>query len=155
MTASLPRYEAMIFFPGGDPAAGATIGVSMDGSNVTPLLFADSAATIPTPPPLIADGMGTIGFHAPPGLYLAWISGGSFRIGVDPAWPDPVTPDVYVHTQAAPANVWTIDHMFGTRPSVTLITVADQVESQISFPTATQVVVTFSSPQSGTATLRR
>lgn len=151
----LPLYRAMIFFPGGNPAAGASINVSSDGSNVAPLLYLDSAGTLVSPNPIIADGMGTITFYASPGFYLAWISGAAYRIRVDPAWPDPVYADVFIHEQTVASATWTVDHHFGTDPSVTIITGGTQVESQITHPSVTQTVITLSAPLTGTAYLRR
>lgn len=152
----LPHYSLMLFFPGGNPAAGASIDLSMDGSNVPPLLFTDSAATTPAANPMIAGPMGMIGFYAAPGLYLAELAGTFVRVPVDPAWPDPVIPDVYVHEQTVPSLTWTVDHHFGTdNPSVTITITDMQVETRIDHPTTEQTVLTFSTPVAGVATLRR
>lgn len=151
----LVHYSTMLFFPGGNPAAGALIDVSMDASNVAPLLFADAGATIPVISPLTADSMGNIDFYAPPGLYLAELAGAFFRIPVDPGFGAPVIPDVWVHMQTVPALVWTIDHYFQTKPSVSIDVGTAQVEAQVSHPSLTQTVLTFTSAQSGAAYLRR
>lgn len=151
----LVQYHLMLFFPGGNPAAGASIDVSMDGSNVAPIMFADAGATIPLSSPLVADGMGNIDFYAAPGLYLAELSGGFFRIPVAPGFGAQVFPDVCVHMQTVPALVWTIDHYFQTKPSVSIDVGTAQVEAQIAHPSLTQTVLTFTSAQSGAAYLRR
>ncbi len=151
----LPQYSAVIFFPGGDPAAGATITVSLDGSNVVPLLFADSAATTPIGPGIVADLSGAISFYAAPGLYLAQLAGTYSRVGPDPGWGAPVVPDVFIHTQTMPAAVWTIDHYFDTKPAVSIDTGTAHVETQVDHPTLTQTVLTFSSAVTGAAYLRR
>lgn len=151
----LVQYHLMLFFPGGNPAAGASIGVSMDGSNVAPLMFADAGATIPVTSPITADGMGNIDFYAPPGLYLAELSGAWFRIPVDPGFGAPVVPDVWVHTQTVVATVWTIDHWFQTKPSVSIDVGTAEVHSSVQHPSLTQTVITFSAPVSGAAYLRR
>lgn len=151
----LVQYHLMLFFPGGNPAAGASIGVSMDGSNVAPTMFADAGATIPLSSPLIADGMGNIDFYAPPGLYVATLSGSSFRIPVDPGFGAPVIPDVWVHMQTVPATVWTITHWFQTKPSVSIDIGTNQVEAEVDHPSLVQTVLTFSSAQTGAAYLRR
>lgn len=151
----LPLYSAMIFYPGGNLAAGASVRISMDGSNVPPLIFADTNGTVPAANPLVADGMGTVQFYAAPGLYLAELSGTFTRIRPDAGWVGDVTPDVFVFTQAVPSTVWTVDHFFGTEPSVTVVSAGAQIETLITHPSAVQSVLTFSSPVSGTATLRR
>ena len=53
------------------------------------------------------------------------------------------------------AAVWTVDHHFGIEPSVNVVTGGNVVEADIAHPTTAQTVITFSSPQSGTAHLRR
>lgn len=151
----LVKYHLMLFFPGGNPAAGASISIFMDGSNVAPLMFADSGATIPVSSPLIADGMGNIDFYASPGLYLAGLAGEMFRIPVDPGFGAQVFPDVCVHMQSVAATVWTIDHWFQTKPSVSIDIGPAQVEASVQHPSLTQTVITFSEPVTGAAYLRR
>lgn len=151
----LPHYTAMIFFPGGDPAAGASIEILSDGSNVPPLIYQDTGATLVQANPIIASPMGMIGFYASPGLYLAELSGTFVRVRPDAAWPDPVIPNVFLFEQNVPSNVWTVDHYFGTEPSVTVVSSGAQVETMITHPSLTQSVLTFSAPIVGTATLRR
>lgn len=151
----LVQYHLMLFFPGGNPAAGASIDVSIDGSNVAPLMFADAGATIPVSSPIIADGMGNVDFYAPPGLYVAELSGAFFRIPVAPGFGAPVVPDVWVHMQTVPSTVWTIDHYFQTKPSVSIDIGTAQVEAQVAHPSLVQTVLTFTSAQSGAAYLRR
>lgn len=155
MVSALTPYRQMVFFPGGNPAAFAQIGIVLEGSNVAPQVFADAAATTPLPLPLTADGMGTIAFYAAPGCYLAALSGTRTRVGVDPVHTSPVFPDVYVHTQAAPALVWTIDHHMGIEPATTILLGAEQVEARIDHPDSDQTVITFSQPAAGVAQLRR
>jgi len=58
------------------------------------------------------------------------------------------------HQQNSAADVWTIDHDLGKRPSVTVIDSAgDEVEGAVSYPSLARVVVRFSAPFSGTAYL--
>lgn len=151
----LAKYKAMLFFPGGDPAAGASIDVFIDGSNTMPLMFADIAATIPVTSPIVADGMGTIEFYAAPGLYVAELAGTFLRIPVDPSFGSPVVPNVWVHTQTVAATVWTIDHYFETKPSVAVDIGTAELHSQVAHPTLIQTVLTFSAAVAGAAYLRR
>lgn len=151
----LAQYTVMLFFPGGDVAAGASIDISMDASNQMPLIYVDPGATIPAPNPMIADVTGTITFYAAPGFYLAELSGTFFRIHVDPGFAPAVWPDLYVHMQTVPALVWTIDHYFGTKPGVSVDISNNQVEPEVDHPSLTQTVLTFNTPQQGAAYLRR
>lgn len=152
---SLVPYTAMLFFPGGGPAVGASIDVGMDGSNQMPLLFLDAGAVVPAPNPMIADGTGTILFYAAPGLYQAELGGTFIRVPVDPGYGAPVWPDLWVHMQTVPATVWTVDHYFGTKPSVSIDLGSSQVEAEVDHPSLTQTVLTFTSAQQGAAYLRR
>lgn len=152
----LVQYTAMLFFPGGGQAIGASIGVSVDGSNQAPMMYADALGAVPEANPMVGDATGTITFYASPGLYLAELAGTWTRIPIDPSYPDPVFPNLYVHTQAVASDVWTINHFFGVNPSVTLVGGALQSEeTEVSFPSPTQTVLTFSSAQTGTAYLRK
>lgn len=58
----------------------------------------------------------------------------------------------YVHTQAQPAAVWTINHNLGGQPTaVVLDSAGTQCEGTFSYPSANQMVITFSSAFTGTA----
>lgn len=151
----LVPYSATIFFPGGNRAAGADVGVALDGSNQPPMIFTDNAGLFPAPNPMTADGVGFITFYAAPGYYLSMLAGTANRIPVDPGYGPPVWADLYIHTQSVPSSVWTVNHFFGTNPSVSVDLGTLQVEPQIDHPSPTQTVITFSSPQAGIANLRR
>lgn len=58
----------------------------------------------------------------------------------------------YVHTQAVPAAVWTINHNLGGQPTaVVLDSAGTQCEGTFSYPSVNQMVITFSSAFTGTA----
>lgn len=60
----------------------------------------------------------------------------------------------YTHSQGAASAVWTINHSLGKYPSVTVIDSAgDEVEGTVTYPSTSQVVVTFTAAFSGTAYL--
>lgn len=60
----------------------------------------------------------------------------------------------YDHLQSIASDVWTINHMLGRIPKVTVIdSSGDEVEGSYSYPSLNQVVLTFSSPFGGTAYL--
>lgn len=151
----LVQYSAALFFPGGGPASGASIVVSLYGSNVPPLIFADSGGTVPNANPITADGMGQISFYAAPGIYKAELAGEWFDIPIDPSHTDPVWPDLYVHDQPVAASTWTVDHHFGTRPAVDIIIGGADFEAEVTHPDDETTVITFGAPTSGSVTLRR
>ena len=64
---------------------------------------------------------------------------------------------VFTFAQQAPANPWIINHTLDHYPQVNVTVLVNGVETQvdanITYPSPTQVVVTFYGPQSGTAQL--
>jgi len=58
----------------------------------------------------------------------------------------------YVHTQATPAAVWTINHNLNGQPTaVVLDSAGTQCEGTFSYPSGNQMIITFSSAFTGTA----
>jgi hypothetical protein len=58
----------------------------------------------------------------------------------------------YVHTQASPSAVWTINHNLGGQPTaVVLDSAGTQCEGTFSYPSSNQMVITFTAAFSGTA----
>ena len=58
----------------------------------------------------------------------------------------------YVHTQAVPSAVWTINHNLGGQPTAVVLDSAQtQCEGTFSYQCANQMVITFSSALTGTA----
>jgi hypothetical protein len=58
----------------------------------------------------------------------------------------------YVHTQATPASVWTINHNLNGQPTaVVLDSAGTQCEGTFSYPSGNQMIITFTSPFTGTA----
>ena len=60
----------------------------------------------------------------------------------------------YVHTQMVASDTWTINHDMNKKPSVTVIDSAGTyVMGDMEYPSNSQVVLRFSHPFAGTATL--
>lgn len=60
----------------------------------------------------------------------------------------------YLHEQAIASDTWTINHLLGKYPSVTIVDSAgDEVEGNVNHISTNQVVVTFSAAFSGRAFL--
>jgi hypothetical protein len=152
---ALTLYSAQLFFPGGNLAAGASVSISLQGSNQAPLIFTDSAGTTPAANPLTANGSGVVSFYAAPGNYLATLAGRSTPIPVDVSVADPVWPDLYIHQQLVAAIVWTVDHRFGVEPAVTILVSGQEVFTDVSHPSSETTLITFGSATAGTAHLRR
>lgn len=150
----LVLYSAYVFFPGGDLAVNYPVRVTHLGSNTASLIFSDGSGT-PAANPISTDGDGLLAFYSAPGLYGFEISGTFFPVPLDSSVTWDVWPDLSVFEQASPSSVWTIDHHFGVAPSVDLVTGPSLTEAQVTHPTTQQTVITFGSPQTGTAYLRR
>lgn len=94
-------------------------------------------STVPGPPgPPGSDGNdGAPGIQGPPG------APGS-------------APQAYVHDQAVPASVWVITHSLGYQPNVTVSDSAGTVtEGDITYDSATQITLTFTTSFAGKAYL--
>lgn len=60
----------------------------------------------------------------------------------------------YLHTQAVPADTWTINHNLGYRPAVELLTVGGVAfDATVTHPTANQTIVNLLTERAGTARL--
>jgi hypothetical protein len=118
-------------------------------------MYQDAAGTIPAANPMIGDGVGSIRFYAAPSLYVAELAGTLTRIPVDPSVMSPVWPNLYIHTQAVPATVWTVKHHFGVIPQANVVASGDDIEAAVSHLDAETTVITFGASSTGTAYLRR
>ena len=151
----LIKYQRYITYPDGNPAGNRAQQIELYGGNVMIPLFSDKAGTVPLSNPVMTDADGLAEFYAAPGEFITVLAGEVFLFLVDPAEPDDAWPGVFVHEQAAPASVWTIDHHIGAPPAVTVLNSGQPVEMTVQHTTAEQTVLTFSAPTSGTALLRR
>jgi hypothetical protein len=58
----------------------------------------------------------------------------------------------YVHTQAVSSAVWTINHNLNGQPTaVVLDSAGTQCEGTFSYPSSSQMIITFTAPFTGTA----
>jgi len=152
---ALARYELYVFYPGGGLAADADVTVRLAGSNITPPLFTDAAGTVPQTSP-VTDADGLLSFYAAPGSYQAEFAGEIFPVPVAESETAEVQPGVFTHTQESPASVWTIAHRFGIQPLVDVIVGNASVSGyETAHPDTETTTVTFQTPTSGVAHLRR
>jgi hypothetical protein len=150
----LISYECYVTYPDGTPAANREQLICLLGGNVGVPLFTNKAGTVPLANPLTTDGDGLATFFAAPGSFITELAGDIFHFTVSASEPDDAWPGVFVHEQAVPAAVWTVNHHFGIEPSATVL-VSDQVtEGDVTHPTSGQTVITFGAPVAGTAYLR-
>lgn len=67
---------------------------------------------------------------------------------------DPSGPVSYTHTQYSSSDTWSITHNLGYKPNVTVADSAGTIiEGEISYPTSSTIVLSFSSAFAGTAYL--
>jgi len=151
----LIKYSQYVYYPGGGPAAFVDLKVMLTGGNVAVPLLADKAGTSPLPNPVTTDAEGLVTFYAPPGDYSVWLGGAAWPLLVDDTETDPAWPGTFVHEQTTPAVSWSVAHHFGTEPSVDVITDDVETKGEVSHPDDEHTVITFGSPTTGVARLRR
>lgn len=152
----LVKYSALLFLPGGNAAAGITVAVMLDGSNQSALLFTDAAGSTAKPNPVTTDMNGITEFYAAPGIYIVDIAGEPSRIPIDFSETQVVVPNLWIHEQGSAASTWTVNHKFGIQPEVQIFTGDGAVaDATVTHPSTTQTVITFATPQTGVAHLRR
>ncbi len=54
-----------------------------------------------------------------------------------------------VHVQSAPSMIWHVNHAFGREPNTVVVIDGEQVIADITYPTPTEVLVSFGSDQTG------
>lgn len=154
---TLALYSDNYWYPDGTFAVGVRYDVFPRLSNVHAPLFQDALGTIPLPNPGLSGAGGLITFYVDNGDYWIHISGVTFEITVDlDADAVNVWPFTFRHVQAAPAAVWSITHGLNTFPNVDVVDTANaELLGQVDYVDANSLTITFSSPQTGIAFLRR
>lgn len=152
---ALIKYFQFLFFPDGTPVSELPYPVMLLGGNVDVPTFADKAGTTPLANPVLTDPGGLLTFYAAPGAYATDVSGRLFHYAVDATEPDDAWPGTFVHTQASPAAIWTVQHHFGIEPRVDVVVAGAAVEAEVSHTDDETTVITFGAPTTGTAYLRR
>jgi hypothetical protein len=151
----LIHYRQFLTYPDGNPAANTLFPLALLGGNSLVPTFADKAGTIPLPNPVLTGADGLIDFYAAPGAYAVDVAGAVVHIVVHPAETDDAWPGTFVHAQPVAAATWTVNHHFGVEPNVSILVAGQSAEADVTHPTTEQTVITFGSPVSGTALLRR
>ncbi len=73
-----------------------------------------------------------------------------FQVGG--VWPPGTSGASYLHNQAAPDTVWTVNHNLGFRPNVEIRNAGGQVIlADVAHITDNQLKITFAAPTAGTA----
>jgi hypothetical protein len=150
----LIKYGQYLTYPDGNPVSEQPYPVMLAGGNVLVPVFTDKSGT-PLANPVMTDTDGLLTFYAAPGHYVTDVSGTLFHHTVDETDPDDAWPGLFIHTQAVAATVWTVNHHFGVEPTVNTLVSGQSAEADVTHPTTEQTVITFGSPVSGTALLRR
>lgn len=151
----LIRYTQYITYPDGNPASDVPVALWLLGGNVPVPVFSDKAGTVPVTNPVMTDVDGMVSVYAAPGPLTAELAGQLFPFLVDATETDAAWPGTFVHEQQTPATVWTVAHHFGIEPDVTILQAGARVEATVDHVDSATVTLTFSSPQAGTAFLRR
>lgn len=152
---ALILYSQYLTFPSGMPASNYPFSVTVRASNQLAPLFTDAAGTTPANNPFTTDGDGLISFYAAPGDYETLLAGTFQRIPLDSSVTDAVWGPVIVHEQTTPASVWSVHHCFGIKPSVDVVTDSGETAAEVDHADDLNTTITFGSPTTGTAYLRR
>lgn len=153
----LAPYTETYWYPDETFAVGVEYHVFPRFSNIHAPLFQDQAGTIPLPNPGTTAAGGVISFFVDNGDYWLRIGDETFYVIVDL---DPnlthVWPSTFRWPQAAPALVWTIMHGLGSFPAVSVLSLAnEELFGQVDYQDADNLTITFSTPTTGVAYLRR
>ena len=151
----LIKYSQFLTYPDGSPAAEASFPVKLLGGNVLIPTFTSKAGTTPLTNPVLTDENGLSTFFAAPGAFVTDIAGTLFHYPVDEAEEDEAWPGTFVHTQASAASVWTVEHHFGVEPSTTVLVAGQALDGDVTHPDEETTVITFGTPVTGVALLRR
>lgn len=153
----LAPYTETYWYPDESLAASVPYHVFPRFSNVHATLFADQAGTLPLPNPGLTSPAGVISFFVENGDYWLYIGGETFYVIVDL---DPnlthVWPSTFRWVQAAPSTTWFIAHGLSSFPAVSVISPAnEQLFGDVAYVDDNNLTITFGSPVTGTAFLRR
>lgn len=151
----LIKYGQYLTYPDGSPAAEASFPVQLLGGNILVPVFSNKSGTTPLANPVLTDGDGLLIFYAAPGAFFTDIAGTLFMYPVDDAEEDDAWPGTFIHTQSTPAQVWTVAHHFGVEPHVQVVATGDAVDTEVSHDDSETTVITFGTPATGVAYLRR
>lgn len=154
---ALAPYAEKYWYPDGSPAAGNLAYVYPRNAQVLEPLFTDATGTVPVPNPATIPPDGVLSFFAENGDYWVHVLGQSFYVIIDL---DPnlthVWPSTFRWVQSAPLTVWTIAHGLNSKPGVTVLDAADQITAgDVQYQDFDNLTITFSSPVTGVAYLRR
>lgn len=154
---ALTRYRDVFWRPDESPAAGVLCHVFPRFSNTHASLFTDGTGLTPLANPVTSSVLGVVEFWAENGDYWLHLSGLTFPaiLETDPTL-DPVWPSTYRWDQAVASTVWNIVHGLQSRPSVEVLIGSQLIQSpQVDHVDENELNITFASPLSGTAYLRR
>ena len=154
---ALAPYTEFYWYPDESFAVGVEYHVFPRFSNIHEPLFQDQAGTIPLPNPGLTGAGGVVSFFAENGDYWIKVGANVFYLIIDL---DPnlthVWPSTFRWPQAAPAAVWVINHGLNSFPNVQVLDPLNQeIFGQVDHVDNDTLTITFSSPESGTAFLRR
>lgn len=149
-------YQDTYWFPSGSLAASIQARIFPRNSNVLATLWQDAGETTPQTNPVTTSVGGVLSFYATPGDYWIHIGGESFPVSIDS---DGVIPDVwhevFQYSQVAPSSSWIINHGLNANPNVSVIIGGQHVPADVSYTDLNNITISFSTPQSGLAILRR
>lgn len=151
------HYTESYWYPDETFAVGVPYHVFPRLSNVHASLTSDQAGTIPLPNPGVTAAGGVIDFWVEEGDYYVFIREQAFELVIDTdADVTNVWPTTYRHVQSVPLAVWTISHGLDYFPTVDIKDSSNaELFGQVDYVDSDNLTITFSTPTTGTAYLRR
>lgn len=138
-------------FPSGAPAALFPVDIFLPDTTTPAPLFTDETGSVPFAGPLTSDGNANLTFFAAPGPYDLAVNGGVLRVFakvVSAAASGGA--GSFVHDQATPAAVWTVNHNLGYHPFAWVTEVDGSVSlTDVQHTSNNQLVATFPSAIAG------
>lgn len=149
-------YQDTYWYPSGALAKFVPARVFPRNSNILAPLWADSAETVPLANPQLTTATGELTFYAAPGDYWIHLGIESFPVTIDS---DDVVPEVwhdtFLYEQPVASTSWMVNHNLGAEPDVSVVIAGQVIPADVNYTDLNNLTITFSSPQSGVAYLRR
>lgn len=150
-------YLDTYWFPNGALASFVQARVFPRNSNNLAVLWQDAGQTIPQVNPVSTTVGGVLAFFATPGDYWIHIGFESFAVSIDDdGIVEDVWPETFQHVQSVPSTSWVIQHDMNANPDVSVNIGGVYIPGvDVLYTSLNSLTISFSTPQSGTAILRR
>lgn len=153
---AIAPYSEKYIYASGVPATGDLAYVYPRSVSAPAVLFADLAGTVPLPNPVAIGAGGILAFFTENGDYWVYVNGQSFYVIIDTDMAlSQVWPSTFVHDHPVSETVWTVSHGLASKPAVTVLVGGQIFAGDVVYVDDDNLTITFGTPTSGVAYLRR